>query len=109
VSTLLTITISDIIYRPTFYLKTRRFGVWILSPSSGRTYSDEVTRFSIGIKFKIVIVILIHYRHKPMYRVYTCLWRQVISFLAILRQVNCVSPCSILVLVLKWFIAVAER
>jgi hypothetical protein len=34
------ITIFSIVLRPDSYLKTRRFGEWILSPSSGRAYSD---------------------------------------------------------------------
>jgi hypothetical protein len=33
------VTILDIIHRPVLF-KTRRFGDWILSPSSGGTYSD---------------------------------------------------------------------
>jgi hypothetical protein len=37
----ITVTILDIIHRPPFCLKTRRFGDWVLSPSSGRTYSDR--------------------------------------------------------------------
>jgi hypothetical protein len=37
----ITITISGINHCTVFYLKTRCFGEWILSPSSGRTYSDE--------------------------------------------------------------------
>jgi hypothetical protein len=36
----ITITILDIIHHPVFYLKTKRCGDWILSPSSGGTYSD---------------------------------------------------------------------
>jgi hypothetical protein len=40
VSFLLYIMFLDIIHRPVFiYLKTKRFGDWILSPSSGKTYS----------------------------------------------------------------------
>jgi hypothetical protein len=35
-----TITIFDIIHRPVFYLKIRFFCDWILSLSSGGTYSD---------------------------------------------------------------------
>jgi hypothetical protein len=35
-----TIVILDIIHRPVFYLKTRRFGDWILSSSSSGTYLD---------------------------------------------------------------------
>jgi hypothetical protein len=35
----ITIAILDIIHRPVFYLKIRCFGDWILSPSSGGTYS----------------------------------------------------------------------
>jgi hypothetical protein len=35
-----TITITDIIHRRAFYLKTWRSEDWILSPSSGGTYSD---------------------------------------------------------------------
>jgi hypothetical protein len=35
-----TITILNIIHRPVFYLKTQRFGDWILSSSSGGTYSE---------------------------------------------------------------------
>jgi hypothetical protein len=38
---LITVTIPEIIHRPVSYLKTRRFGDWILSPSSGGSYSDE--------------------------------------------------------------------
>jgi hypothetical protein len=41
-----TITILDIIHRPIFYLRTWRFGDWILSPSSGGKYSDEPDRKS---------------------------------------------------------------
>jgi hypothetical protein len=40
----LTIAVMDIIHRPAFYLKTRWFGDFILSPSSGRTYSDGPNR-----------------------------------------------------------------
>jgi hypothetical protein len=39
-----TITILDIIHRPVFFLKTRRFGDWILSLSSGRIYSNGSNR-----------------------------------------------------------------
>jgi hypothetical protein len=38
---IITITILDIIHRPVFYLRTRRFGDWILSPSSGGTHCGE--------------------------------------------------------------------
>jgi hypothetical protein len=42
----MTITTLDIIRRPVFYLKPRRFRDWILSQSSGGTYSDEPNRKS---------------------------------------------------------------
>jgi hypothetical protein len=41
----ITITILDIIYRPVFYSE-QRFGDWILSPSSGGTYSVGSNRQS---------------------------------------------------------------
>jgi hypothetical protein len=40
------ITILDILHRPAFYLKTRRFGDWILSPSSSKNYSGGPDRKS---------------------------------------------------------------
>jgi hypothetical protein len=39
----ITITILDI-HRPAFYLRTRRFEDWIMSPSSGGTYSGGLIR-----------------------------------------------------------------
>jgi hypothetical protein len=43
-SLIITITILDIIHHPVFCLRTLRFGVWFLSPSSDGTYSDEPNR-----------------------------------------------------------------
>jgi hypothetical protein len=40
----ITITTLDIIHHPVFYLKTRCFGDWILSLSSGGTYSNGPNR-----------------------------------------------------------------
>jgi hypothetical protein len=40
----ITITILDIIHCPVLYLKISRFGAWILSPSSGGTYSGGPNR-----------------------------------------------------------------
>jgi hypothetical protein len=39
-----TITVLDIIYPSVLYFKTRRFGDWILAPSSGGTYSNGPSR-----------------------------------------------------------------
>jgi hypothetical protein len=36
----ITIAILDFTHRRVLYLKSRRFGDWILSPSSGGTFSD---------------------------------------------------------------------
>jgi hypothetical protein len=45
-----TSTIMGIIIRPVFNLKTRRFGDWILSPSSGSIYSDRPNKIQVRIK-----------------------------------------------------------
>jgi hypothetical protein len=46
----ITITVLDIIHRPVFYLETRRAGELILSPLSGRAYSDGINnKNSIGV------------------------------------------------------------
>jgi hypothetical protein len=42
----ITITILDIMHHPVLCLKTQRFGDWILTPSSGGTYSDGPNRKS---------------------------------------------------------------
>jgi hypothetical protein len=44
-----TITILDIIHRPFFYVKTQRFGDWVLSPSSlcPRIYWAHLSRFHL--------------------------------------------------------------
>jgi hypothetical protein len=40
----ITITVLDIINHPFFYFKTKCFGEWILSPSSGATNSVGTNR-----------------------------------------------------------------
>jgi hypothetical protein len=82
----ITITILDIIHWPVFYLRTRHFGDWIVSPVRRqgialplephwvgftwrrRQNTDSETVFYIKERtmFKIMIVILIYHRHKHM-------------------------------------------
>jgi alpha-D-ribose 1-methylphosphonate 5-triphosphate synthase subunit PhnI len=51
-------------HRPVLYLKARRFGDWMVSLSSGGNV--ETTRR--WLMSRIMTVILIYHRHKPMFQ-----------------------------------------